>query len=657
MAASDINLTVRADLANLQQQLQSVQGMTAEEARRMVAAVNQSIRAAERASRESAAAARRALQETQRAAETAESAGQQMADSFGRASNHAQKFGGVVGMISPELGAVLGVVDELAGSLEDMGDITDISAAGMGALGIALIAAAAALQIYLEAGRDAEEITRIQTEATNEYIRALEERAALDVEYEVITGRISDTEGERVKLLTEQQKQFEAVNTKYYDQISALKENIYWNEKLGESANLPVADQVIYGLRVTAQSMGFLGDTTQTANQKISALNQGLIQEREALALVHEQELENFDLKERAKVEREAEIERTKRAAAAQKAAAEAAKAAAAAEKEREAAAKALADRIAGYAASLRDLEKAQLATATQEEKILAAGDERLRQIDEIEKKATEQALSFEEEIRAQEEAELARVAIRQDVQAQIDAIEAAAAAKRDELRKAEAAKEQAAVEERAALLTDALGQGFDTVRGLLEEGAAQSAEKVAALQQQLEQGAENLSQAEREALKQRVEAQRAAAIRAFEVAKAGKLAEAIINTATAVTANLANPVAAGIVAAIGAAQVATISAEQPAFHSGGMVGGPDQVGARLVAGEGVLSRQGVSSIGGPEAVRAANAGVSQAPMVVAVSQYRHEIFRPFIRDHLKLGGALADTIRGSRTIGMREAL
>lgn len=657
MAASDINLTVRADLANLQQQLQSVQGMTAEEARRMVAAVNQSIRAAERASRESAAAARRALQETQRAAETAESAGQQMADSFGRASNHAQKFGGVVGMISPELGAVLGVVDELAGSLEDMGDITDISAAGMGALGIALIAAAAALQIYLEAGRDAEEITRIQTDATNEYIRALEERAALDVEYEVITGRISDTEGERVKLLTEQQKQFEAVNTKYYDQIAALKENIYWNEKLGESANLPVADQVIYGLRVTAQSMGFLGDTTQTANQKISALNQGLIQEREALALVHEQELENFDLKERAKAEREAEIERTKRAAAAQKAAAEAAKAAAAAEKEREAAAKALADRIAGYAASLRDLEKAQLATATQEEKILAAGEERLRQIDEIEKKATEQALSFEEELRAQEEAELARVAIRQDVQAQIDAIEAAAAAKRDELRKAEAAKEQAAVEERAALLTDALGQGFDTVRGLLEDGAAASAEKVAALQQQLEQGAENLSQAEREALKQRVEAQRAAAIRAFEVAKAGKLAEAIINTATAVTANLANPVAAGIVAAIGAAQVATISAEQPAFHSGGMVGGPDQVGARLVAGEGVLSRQGVSSIGGPEAVRAANAGVSQAPMVVAVSQYRHEIFRPFIRDHLKLGGALADTIRGSRTIGMREAL
>lgn len=266
-------------------------------------------------------------------------------------------------------------------------------------------------------------------------------------------------------------------------------------------------------------------------------------------------------------------------------------------------------------------------------------------------------ALSTEEEARVDAEAAQARVAIRQDVQAQIDAIEAAAAEKRQAIRDEDLAAETAAAEERATLLTDALGQGFDTVRGLLEEGAAASADKVAALQQQLEQGAESLSQAEREALKDRVEAQRAAAIRAFEVAKAGKLAEAIINTATAVTANLANPVAAGIVAAIGAAQVATISAEQPAFHSGGMVGGPDQVGARLVAGEGVLSRQGVSSIGGPEAVRAANAGVSQAPVVVAVNQYRHEVFRPFIRDHLRLGGGLADAIRGQRTIGMREAL
>jgi hypothetical protein len=305
-------------------------------------------------------------------------------------------------------------------------------------------------------------------------------------------------------------------------------------------------------------------------------------------------------------------------------------------------------------------MEKLQQAAAGQgdeEAKILARGKERLQQLEELALKTRYLGLTTEKQAAVDAALEKAQVQVKAETQAEIDAIEQAAFEKRMALLEEQRAADQAAAEERAALLTDALGQGFDTVRGLLEEGAAASAEKVAALQQQLEQGAENLSQAEREALKQRVEAQRAAAIRAFEVAKAGKLAEAIINTATAVTANLANPVAAGIVAAIGAAQVATISAEQPAFHSGGMVGGPDQVGARLVAGEGVLSRQGVSSIGGPEAVRAANAGVSQAPVVVAVSQYRHEIFRPFIRDHLRLGGALADTIRSSRTIGMREAL
>ena len=83
----------------------------------------------------------------------------------------------------------------------------------------------------------------------------------------------------------------------------------------------------------------------------------------------------------------------------------------------------------------------------------------------------------------------------------------------------------------------------------------------------------------------------------------------------------------------------------------------PDEVNARLVRGEGVLSRSGVNAIGGEQAVRAANAGIQQTPTVVAINQYRHQVFRPFIRDHLRMGGDLTAALRGTRTVGMREAL
>ena len=92
-------------------------------------------------------------------------------------------------------------------------------------------------------------------------------------------------------------------------------------------------------------------------------------------------------------------------------------------------------------------------------------------------------------------------------------------------------------------------------------------------------------------------------------------------------------------------------------FRSGMVGAAPDEVSARLVRGEGVLSRAGVNNIGGAAAVQAANAGVSSPPMVVAIHQYRHQSFRPFIRHHLRLGGDLTDAIRGTRTVGMREAL
>lgn len=620
-------LTVTANLAGLRQQLETIPGITAEQAKLMVAELNKSLKASETAAKKAASETKRAMQDTEQAAKKAAAATSDVGDKFGKVGSSAGKVAGVLDLLVPGLGGAARGVADVADGMEVAAQGGDKLALGLGAVGVAMGAVALATEYYAQQLAEVEAANAKAAQAATEAVartKALKDaEEQLAIQTAISTGAISEEEGAIISRTAAVRGAYDAQRQYLEAQVASTKAAL--------SAE---------GATTDAYS------TYLSAEKALAAFT-----EREGEAVAQAQALEQ------AKI-REASAQRA--SAAAREKAAEAARALAEEEARFEAASRARSDLdklTLDYAAGLEKLAAAQAVGLTEEEKALAAGEERLRQLDELALRTRYLALTVEEEARVDAEAAQARVAIRQDVQAQIDAIEAAATEKRRAAREEELAAETAAAEERAALLTDALGQGFDTVRGLLEDGAAQSAEKVSALQQQLEQGAESLSQAEREALKDRVEAQRAAAIRAFEVAKAGKLAEAIINTATAVTANLANPVAAGIVAAIGAAQVATISAEQPAFHSGGMVGGPDQVGARLVAGEGVLSRQGVSSIGGPEAVRAANAGVSSSPVVVAVSQYRHQVFRPFIRDHLRLGGDLSDAIRGHRTIGMREAL
>ncbi len=117
-----------------------------------------------------------------------------------------------------------------------------------------------------------------------------------------------------------------------------------------------------------------------------------------------------------------------------------------------------------------------------------------------------------------------------------------------------------------------------------------------------------------------------------FAAHKAAAIAEATINTALSVTKTMSqyaypiNVVLGALTIAAGAATIGTIAAQKPQFYTGGMVYAsqnrqPDAIDATLHDGEGVLTRRGVASVGGPEAVRAANAGQgSSAAAVVAVS-------------------------------------
>lgn len=121
---------------------------------------------------------------------------------------------------------------------------------------------------------------------------------------------------------------------------------------------------------------------------------------------------------------------------------------------------------------------------------------------------------------------------------------------------------------------------------------------------------------------------------RQFAAHKAAAIAEAAINTAVAFTKTMSqyaypiNIVLGALTIAAGVGTIATIAAQKPQFYTGGMVSAAahagqqaDAVDATLHDGEGVLTRRGVASMGGPEAVRAANAGQgSGGATVVAVS-------------------------------------
>lgn len=151
----------------------------------------------------------------------------------------------------------------------------------------------------------------------------------------------------------------------------------------------------------------------------------------------------------------------------------------------------------------------------------------------------------------------------------------------------------------------------------------------------------------------------------AFAAQKATAIAQAVINTALAITASLtvpfAGPVLAGIAAATGAAQIATIAATPaPKFAMGGMV--PESAPRTLQGsgrsvqaepGEAVLTRRGVQQAGGPNGVQGLNHGTGgQSGPLVIVSQYKHRVFNAFIQDNIRSPGPLREFVRGSSPVG-----
>lgn len=149
---------------------------------------------------------------------------------------------------------------------------------------------------------------------------------------------------------------------------------------------------------------------------------------------------------------------------------------------------------------------------------------------------------------------------------------------------------------------------------------------------------------------------------RAFTAQQAMRISEITMATAAAIMNASVTvppalwPVVHGAIAALGATQIALVGAQEPpSFHLGGVVGSrPDERTITARAGEGVLTRQGLSAIGGEAGLTAANRGQAAQPMVIQMV-YKHKVLDEVLTDSIRRGGPIGSAINRRSPRGRRN--
>lgn len=170
----------------------------------------------------------------------------------------------------------------------------------------------------------------------------------------------------------------------------------------------------------------------------------------------------------------------------------------------------------------------------------------------------------------------------------------------------------------------------------------------------------EDLTEAQKEALKKDLSAQkeklakqaafeRRAVDDAFELQQGAAIAATIIaGLQGAIAAFQLGPIAGAVAAAgitaLTAVNVGLISSTKPQYHAGG-VGYPDEANSVTLEGEGWLNRQAVNDVGGPAAVNAMNAGHGASGGVTVVRIGRNEA-REIARTDIRSNGIIPQTIK-----------
>lgn len=645
---ADVNLTVSADIGDLRRQLESIPGITAEQARLMVAELDRGYKRAEKAAASAAKATRASMKQAEEATRKASEASKELGDKFGSVGSGAGKLAGALDMLAPGLGSV-------GQGIADLADVGEVAAGSIGSLaGPALAAlAAAALTLgpvimHLNAEMEAEaEAARVMGTA-NAYARQeleLQRVAALDLA--MATGTLTEAARTEADIRTQAGQRLgdylETLTKTTQETLLAENKIEAITETIGDLATASLA--TVGPLLLVAEAMGAQVPTMSDLTKKLTDYL-GLTGKAEAA-------------EKSAAAAHSVATDAAKKTRDAQLAAADAKAKHTSATKELRTELKAsAADKAADAAAAQLQREATDLNAEV--ERIMA--EEFARTSTEAEKLQL-RLLSLQEATAslAAEGVDVDTGRAQQVLQEQIAVAEAKAAADA-------ADKDKKAKDDQLAADLAFWGKRAEIANGAADVVASYSQYK---LDQQV-QGYEDAlaaqdalgkkaTEAEKKRAAEEVAEKRKQAMIAFLIDKAAKLAQALTATALATINALSMPpapnyIAAGLAAAGGAVQVATIAAARPSFHSGGMADfSPDEASAVIRRGEAVLSPQGRRALG-DDTIRAANAGMGSGQTIMVQQVYRHRVFDSFVSDNLRTRGPLARALGSGGRAGQRRS-
>lgn len=689
---ASVELSVDANLSGLRAQLESIPGLTAEQARLMTAELNKSIRASERAAKAAADASKRSMQQASAAASEASAKVAAVGDKFGVVGSSAGKLAGALSMLGPALG-------DSARNVADLADVGEVGALAFEGLGATIAPVVAVLALF------AAGLAPIGELIYEEQKRAEETAVAL-AKYEAATKAADEANAkfagslagvnDYIKIATgletmaaqTARKRGEALREEAAATSAATEEQIARADAIlaaRQAEQTAITNHILLG-KATEEERARLA----ALGPEIEAITAAQAQRRQRLVEVNattEDSIEFMRLEAEA-IDQAARND--KRRAAAKEAQAAAARAHAEAlrleaEQQREL------DAVLGKARTIIDSQMDQTARIFQQQRELRAElekhpeawgtinaaigvlDKQLAALDdqEIDAYLKRQAAAAGELQTAFEALIPPDVPTRQEQFATLT--DQVTQAMRDgiitfddyqkKLKAIQDAQEQTfSLESMAAFFDTVKGKSaqlFTDLTAVSEYFMAQSETAVAEAVAARKALGKDATADERTQAKERVQDAKDAARKQFEINKALQIAQIIVNTAASATqAALVAPPPANvpfIIAALaaGGVQLATVQATTPKFHKGGLIGQPDESMALVRAGEAVLNPMGRSMLG-DDAIRKANAGISGGHSNAVQIVYKHKSFDYFVRDHLRTNATLPRALNAGRRLGQR---
>lgn len=649
-----INIAYKADLKDLINKLKQMPNITEQEAKKMVSALDRQLKQAEKAAQKSADASAKAAKNAAAAARRGSKEFDDMADAARRAEERLERVGEASGDIDrgfSSVGLALRGVNpqlaEAADGIADMFAVTEgltmsfaalnplVIAGGIaiGALTLGYVAHQAELEKVREttlALRDAQKaLIESQNEQENNLIDAAGKLREQRLEYQLLTGQISEYEFEL-------QKAGEAANESFQGNIEAIQSSISESELLlatieslkdsyiaAGKSNVVLSEGEKERLRTlqlqTSSVKNNIDLTTEGLSQaaELGKLEKALqadianqVNQREAIEAMQAEAVETAQ--EMVTLEKEL-ADATEQAAAAKEKKIKPAKKSVDLAKEELDAIEALIEAENRYfdrqINANKRLEDFQIqAFMSEEQREALAFGNKIEQIEKLGEITEKEELAADIIKQMLHNKDLERIDELKEKQEELQA------------QRREGLKEN---------LDGALELG-STLAELTEMRIKGNEIDVQAMKDKQEEIAA-MSDIERAAYEKEQKNLRGL----FNFRKGMALAEIAMGTAEAVVAaqkliSPFNAIQSALAVATGVAQAGVVMSQQmPSFHMGGMA--PDEANARVLRGEAILDRATVRRMGGEQGVRNLQQGGSPSVQTVVIQPFKH--FGRFAKD------------------------